>query len=77
MVLAPAEWLVRIKANVLSVKYQATYAFDKLEIIARGKASGQGEHDPALELTINVPDTETNRRAFFVGRKVDIVVTPR
>lgn len=64
---------MRIEAHVLSV----ADAGDRLEITAQGQATGAAEWRPWCRVSIAVPMTERNRRAYFVGRRFDVDLTPR
>ncbi|WP_291709830.1 hypothetical protein [Bradyrhizobium sp.] len=55
---------------------QAMDQGDKLRIIGQGRAVTDAEWRPYLSITIDVPITDRNRKAFFVGRHFEIAVKP-
>lgn len=49
---------------------------DKLRIVGQGRALMDAEWRPFLSILIDVPITDRNRKAFYVGRQLDLEVTP-
>ncbi len=62
---------MKIKAEVLSVETIG----DALSLLLQGKATTDADWRPHLRLRLQVPETKTNRRAFYVGRKVSVTVS--
>lgn len=50
---------------------------DVLTVEGQGKADAAGEFASLVHLQIKLPMNEKAKKAFFVGRKFDIEVTPR
>ncbi len=50
---------------------------DKLRITGQGSAIVDAEWRPMLSIEIDVPITDRNRKAFYIGRNFDMTVTPR
>jgi hypothetical protein len=63
---------VKIEAHVLSVADRA----DRIEIIAQGHAVGAAEWRPICSISLVIPITEHNRRAYYVGRRFDVTLKP-
>ncbi|MCS3449813.1 hypothetical protein M2222_001366 [Bradyrhizobium elkanii] len=64
---------MKINAHVL----EASDRGDKLSVTAQGKAVGAAEWQPFMSILVNVPMTDRNKRAFYIGREIDVIVTPR
>jgi hypothetical protein len=64
---------VKINAHVL----EASDRGDKLAVTAQGKAVGAAEWQPFMSILVSVPMTDRNKRAFYVGREVELTLTPR
>lgn len=62
---------MKIKAEVLAVETIG----DALRLQLQGKATTDARWRPYLRISLQVPETKTNRRAFYVGRKVLVTVT--
>lgn len=63
---------MKINAHVL----EASDRGDKLAVTAQGKARGAAEWQPFMSILVNVPMTDRNKRAFYVGREIEIEVRP-
>lgn len=50
---------------------------DALRVRFQGKSIGSAEWRPMGAIVVEVPNTDTNQRAFYVGRQVSISVAPR
>jgi hypothetical protein len=55
---------------------QAMDQGDKLRIIGQGRAVADAEWRPWLTIMVDVPITDRNRKAFFVGRNFELSVKP-
>jgi hypothetical protein len=64
---------MKIEATVLSAADNG----DRLTITAQGWAKGSAEWRPICRVELAVPMTDRNRKAYFVGRRFDIDLTPR
>ncbi|WFU52350.1 hypothetical protein QA639_21830 [Bradyrhizobium pachyrhizi] len=64
---------MKIEAHVLEARDRG----DKLQVQAQGRAVGAADWQPWMEILVNVPMTGRNKRAFYVGRDIEIIVTPR
>jgi hypothetical protein len=64
---------MKIEAYVLSVADHG----DRLEITAQGNAAGAADWRPVCSVSLSIPITEHNRRAYYVGRRFDVTLTPR
>jgi hypothetical protein len=64
---------LKINAHVLEVSDRG----DKLAVTAQGKAVGAADWQPCMSILVNVPMTDRNKRAFYVGREIEMTVTPR
>ena len=64
---------MRMNCEVLSAETTG----DSLRIKAQGSYLGEAEWRPWATLTIEVPSTRRNERAFYVGRKLAITVGPK
>ncbi|WP_156928803.1 hypothetical protein [Bradyrhizobium sp. th.b2] len=64
---------MKIEAHVL----EASDKGDKLLVQAQGRAVGAAEWQPWMSIAVNVPMTDRNKRAFYVGREIEITVKPR
>lgn len=66
---------MRIRGHVI----EAADAGDTLKITAQGQAAGgyaDAALNPWLTISINVPNAERSRRAFYVGRAISVTVEP-
>lgn len=63
---------MRIRCEVLAVENLG----DKLRVKLQGRAGLDAEWRNMLSLSIEAPDHERHRRAFFVGRIVYVEVEP-
>jgi hypothetical protein len=50
---------------------------DRIEVRVIGKADNEAEWMAQRFQTFSVADTARNRRSFWIGRNVDIEITPR
>jgi len=64
---------VKIEAHVL----EARDLGDKLHVQAQGRAVGAAEWQPWMSIAVHVPMTDRNKRAFYIGREIEVIVTPR
>ncbi len=64
---------VKLKSIINSISDEG----DQLTVRGRGFAERQAEGTFSLPFEIRVPNTETSRRAFYVGREVHIEVSPK
>jgi hypothetical protein len=55
---------------------EASDAGDKLRIVGQGRAVASAEWQPWLSITIDVPMNERNKKAFHIGRQLDLRVRP-
>lgn len=63
---------MKITAEVLSVDSHG----DALNVKLQGKAKIDADWRPYLKFDLDVPETDKNRRAFYVGRKVKLTIEP-
>lgn len=64
---------MKIEAEVLS----AEGGGDHMKISLQGKELNAADWRPYLSLRLEIPDTERNRRAFYVGRLVSLELKTR
>lgn len=64
---------MKIEGHVLEARDMG----DKLHVQAQGKAVGAAEWQPNMSIAVNVPMTDRNKRAFYVGREIELTLTPR
>lgn len=62
---------MKITAEILAV----TANGDSLDVRVQGKEERAAEWRPYLAFTLQLPDTERTRRAFYLGRKIRVDVT--
>jgi hypothetical protein len=66
---------MKLKGEIVSVSQDS---YNHLEIFGFGEDPLEPwAKDLQVEFTLLVPDTKTNRRAFYVGRTLKIEVTPQ
>ena len=63
---------MKIKAHVTEVSDHA----DKMKVTGQGRAVGKSQWRPWLSISIDMPITKTNRKAFYIGRHFTVKVTP-
>ena len=64
---------MKIEATVTAVADRG----DRLAITAQGDSVGAAQWRPMCKVEIAVPLTEHARKAYFVGRRFDVELTPR
>lgn len=64
---------MRIEAHVLSV----ADAGDSLAITAQGGSFGAAEWRPYCKIEISIPMTEHAKKAYYIGRRFNVDLTPR
>lgn len=64
---------MKIHAEVLS----AEGGGDHMKIRLQGKELNAADWRPYLSLSLEIPDTERNRRAYYVGRLVSVTLATR
>lgn len=64
---------MKIEGHVLEARDMG----DKLHVQAQGRAVGSAEWQPWMQIAVNVPMTDRNKRAFYVGREIELTLTPR
>jgi hypothetical protein len=64
---------MKIKMHVTSVSTTG----DQLEVCAQGSAIGEAAWRSMDTFTAKIADTEPNRRAFRVGRQIDVTIKPK
>jgi len=55
---------------------EASDAGDKMRIIGQGRAVNDAEWRPHLAMMIEIPMTDRNRKAFYIGRKFTVSLKP-
>ncbi|MCA1379356.1 hypothetical protein I6F34_00780 [Bradyrhizobium sp. BRP05] len=63
---------MKIEGHVLEVMDMG----DKLHVKGQGRAVSAAEWQPWMPIAISVPMTDRNRKAFYVGRDIEITVRP-
>lgn len=64
---------MKIEGHVLEARDMG----DKLHVQAQGRAVGAAEWQPWMQIAVNVPMTDRNKRAFCVGREIELTLRPR
>jgi hypothetical protein len=63
---------MRIKAHVTEVSDHG----DKLKVTGQGRQVGKSNWRPWLSISIDMPISKTNRKAFYIGRHFELKVKP-
>jgi predicted ATP-grasp superfamily ATP-dependent carboligase len=68
---------MKLRATIRAIGTMGKYAGDFLRVECKAAEAGAAAGTSMSDVTLEVRDTAANRRALYVGRELDIVVTPR
>ena len=63
---------MKIQVEILAVETNG----DTLSIRTQGRAKKDARWRPMVRPVLSVPDTTSSRKAFYVGRKVEVRIKP-
>jgi hypothetical protein len=63
---------MKINAHVTDVSDNG----DKMKVSGQGRAVGDATWRPWLSISIDMPITKRNRKAFYIGRHFTVKLTP-